>query len=176
MTDTKRRTTFIQQPLIEEEDDLFSRPTRIDARAQTARITCRVCDARAEVPVLHPALLCPACLADLPATRARVQGWVDAALALLDSNATTWARCAADPLWQPVQRALEAVADGTMAHAQLDRTWATRTAEGGALATLLERYEGYVRECERLSVELTRLDGAMREIEQAEAAHNESLL
>jgi hypothetical protein len=46
-------------------DDLFTRPTRVEAREvpsiATTAITCRVCGATVTVPILHPGLLCYQC-------------------------------------------------------------------------------------------------------------------
>lgn len=42
-----------------------------------AIITCRVCDGRAEVPIDHAAMLCPACMADVPGTQARITAALD---------------------------------------------------------------------------------------------------
>jgi len=135
------------------------------------RITCRVCGLGANVPLDHPALLCPGCLEDLDATRQRVQAWLDAALAgLADTEAHWQASRAASPAgdrWAAVQAALIGVAERKISQATLDQTWAKRKAEGGALAALLNAYEAYARECDRLSAELERLSVAQREINAA---------
>ena len=146
-----------------EEEDIFARPPRAAQRqeAKTAHITCRVCDRPATVPLDHPALLCPGCLEDLDATRARVQAWLSAALAQLDANQAQWqATLVASPAqarWDAVQGAMIGVAEKRVAQSTFDRTWAKRKTEGGTLAQLLGDYEAYARECDRLSAELARL-------------------
>src|SRR5690242_18908515 len=79
------------------DDDIFARPPRSALRKETqaiekptGRITCRVCDRPATVPLDHPALLCPECLSDLNATRARVRSWLDSVLAQLDAAIAAW--------------------------------------------------------------------------------------
>lgn len=54
-------------------DDLFIPRAAVSPPPTTpARITCRVCDRAAHVPLDHPALLCHECLADIDATAAHV--------------------------------------------------------------------------------------------------------
>jgi len=162
-----------------DEDDIFARPPRA-ARHQQARrasITCRVCGLVANVPLDHPALLCPGCLEDLDATRDRVADWLGKALARLDQVKVVWeAERAASPAadrWPAIQAALIAVAEKRARQEDLDRTWAKRKAEGGALAQLLNAYEAYARECDRLSAELERLSVAQTEINAAWLATND---
>jgi hypothetical protein len=138
---------------------------------QPAHITCRVCDRPATVPLDHPALLCPLCLIDLDATRARVAGWLAAALERLDANEQAWqatkSASAALDRWPAIQGALIAVAEKRVTSQALDATWQKRKAEGGALAQLLEAHEAYARECDRLNTELERLHRAQAEINAA---------
>ena len=151
-------------------DDIFARPPRALARqdAKTARITCRMCGAQASVGLDHPALLCQNCIADLDATRDRHATYLSAALAALDANQAAWeAISSASDRWPAIQGALIAVAEKRAAQADLDRTWAKRKAEGGAVAALLTAYEGYAREADRIGEELARLDAAQREINAA---------
>ena len=146
--------------------------TRIGAPAATdARITCRVCGAQATVGLDRPALLCPLCLSDIDATRARHAAQFQAALMALDANQAQWnARRLASPAqarWEDVQAALIGVAEKRVAQRTFDATWTKRKAEPSALAQLLLAYEEYARECDRLSEELARLDAAQREINAA---------
>lgn len=177
---------------VEEDDDLFTVHTRAcatcGAEFQTcgkgkhcsgclaqssaptgpARITCRVCEAKATVGIDHPALLCEACLEGLDATRDRVQAWLAAALASLDANQAAWdALAAASDRWPAIQAAIIAVAEKRATQAAFDATWAKRKAEGGELSKLLCAYEGYAEECDRLGAELARLQAAQAEINQA---------
>lgn len=141
------------------------------------RITCRACGLGANVPLDHPALLCPLCLEDLDATRERHAARLQAALSALDANQATWeAERAASPAcarWEAVQAALIGVAEKRVDQRTFDQTWAKRKAEGGALAHLLEAYEGYAREAERMAEELARLDQAQTEINAAWLATND---
>jgi type IV pilus biogenesis protein CpaD/CtpE len=141
------------------------------------RITCRACDRSATVPLDHPALLCLLCLEDLDATRDRVSAWASAALSALDVTQAAWnATRAASPAlsrWEAVQAALIGVAEKRVSQTTFDATWAKRKAEGGALAQLLEAYEAYARECDRLGAELARLGLAQDQINTAWLATND---
>lgn len=138
---------------------------------QPARITCRVCERSAQVPIDHPALLCLECMADLDGTRARVAGWVEKALERMAQVQHVWeVERDASPAagkWPAIQGALIAVAEKRATQAQLAATWSKRKAEGGDLAALLLAYEAYARECDRLGLELQRLDRAQTEINTA---------
>lgn len=156
-----------------DDDDIFARPPRAVLRqeAKQARITCRVCEAKATVEVTHPALLCPNCLENLDATRDRLATWLSSALARLDANQAQWqADITASPAgekWPTIQAALIAVAEKRATQAQLDQTWQKRKAEGGALARLLKNYELYCSVCDQLSEELNKIYAAQREINTA---------
>lgn len=153
-----------------EEDDIFARPPRALARqqAKNAHITCRVCDRPATVPIDHPALLCPLCLIDLDATRARVQAWLTSALARLDANQAAWdAISANNDRWPTIQAALIAVAEKRATQNALDATWAKRKAEGGDLAKLLTAWEGYAKTADAIGEELAKLHLAQTEINAA---------
>jgi hypothetical protein len=154
---------------LEEDDDLFARPPRREAKA--AHITCRVCDRTATVPLDHPALLCPLCLLDLDVTRGRVDEWREKALARLEQVQHVWeaerdGSPAADK-WSAIQGALIAVAERRARQEDLDRTWAKRKAEGGPLAALLLAYEAYARAAEQISEELEKLSQAQAQINTA---------
>ncbi len=155
------------------DDDIFARPPRGVARQQAkqAHITCRVCDAKATVPLDHPALLCGPCLADLDQTRNRVADWLVSALRRLDENKAQWeADVAANPAgdkWPAIQAALIAVAERRATQVALDETWTKRKAEGGALARLLKNYELYAATCDQLSDELNKIYAAQTELNAA---------
>jgi hypothetical protein len=150
---------------------LLTMPCRAGAAASDTRITCRVCGATATVALGHPALLCAGCLEDLDGSRDRVAAWLAKALERLDANKERWeAELSHSPAldrWPAIQGALIAVAEKRATQAALDATWTKRKAEGGALARLLEAYEAYARECDRIGEELGRLDAAQREINTA---------
>lgn len=154
----------------DEDDDIFARPPRAVAReqAKVGRITCRVCDRAATVPLDWPALLCQECMEDLDATRERVAGWLGSALQRLDTNQAAWdAIRINNERWQPIQAALIAVAEKRATPQALAATWTKRKAEGGALAALLIAYEGYAETADRIGEELNKLTAAQREINQA---------
>lgn len=136
--------------------------------AKDARITCRVCDAKATVPLDHVALLCFECLRDLDATRDRVASWLGNVLAQLDENKAAWDdKRSGSAHWPAIGAALIAVAEKRVPRAQLDATWAKRKAEGGAVASLLIAYEAYAQECDRLAEQLDKLHKAQAEINTA---------
>lgn len=60
-------------------DDLFAAPARRPAVKRTARITCRVCECSATVPIDAPAKLCTLCAEDLDRTTAHITARYDAA-------------------------------------------------------------------------------------------------
>ncbi len=86
---------------------------------------------------------------------------------------TTRAASPAVGRWEAVQAALIGVAEKRITQSVFDTTWAKRKAEGGALAQLLEAYDAYTRECDRLGAELARLDTAQTEINAAWLATND---
>lgn len=105
---------------------------------------------------------------DLEATRTRVQTWLEAALAQLEENQALWNDTKAGSVhWPAIQAALIAVAEKRARQEDLDRTWAKRKAEGGALGRLLDAYEAYAHEADRLATELERLSRAQAEINTA---------
>jgi len=81
---------------------------RVRQRATTARITCRVCELKDDVPLTHtPGPLCRACGADVPATKAKVKQWLAGVLAQTDEamEAWDWTRRAYRPYWEKIQDA-----------------------------------------------------------------------
>lgn len=165
--------TLTQTGFDADDDDLFARPPRsaLKPTQQLARITCRVCERAAQVPIDHPALLCPLCLEDLDKAHATVARCTDAVLSRLEAAQHTWnltrdASTAKDA-WERVQTAMIAVSEGRATQAALDATWAKRKAEGGALASLLRAYEDYAAKTDQCGVELKRWHRAQAEINAA---------
>jgi hypothetical protein len=72
-----------------------------------------------------------------------------------------------------VEHALIGGAEKRIAQQVLDQTWAKRKAEGGALSQLLDAYDAYAREADRIGEELARLDAAQTEINAAWLATND---
>lgn len=65
---------------------------RVRQQATTARITCRVCELKDDVPLMHaPGPLCRACGADVAATKKKVRVWLDGVLAQMDLELDRWA-------------------------------------------------------------------------------------
>jgi len=156
-----------------DDDDLFARPPRsaLKPSQQLTRITCRVCERTAMVPIGHPALLCHECMADLDMTRGYVARGTDAVLSRMDQALAEWREMLdfspAKDAWTKVEAAMIAVAEKRATQAALDATWAKRKAEGGALAELLIAYECYAATTDQCGVELNRWHRAQAEINAA---------
>lgn len=65
-------------------DDLFTMQTAILDAPRLVRVTCRACRLTAEVAIDAAARLCPACLADIPATVAHLRAQEAAAFWRVD--------------------------------------------------------------------------------------------
>ena len=93
----------------------------------TTRITCRVCDRPAEIPILSSGLLCSLCRADLDATEVHIRGTLQAAEEALSDAWTRWdadlAHASDDDRawWSKVSAAALAVEQGAMSRAEYDR-------------------------------------------------------
>lgn len=92
---------------------------------QTARITCRVCNRKEDVPISSSGLLCALCRADLGATERHIKETLAAAEQALHD---AWARWDADlahsdesEWWSKVSAAALAVSRGEMTQADYDR-------------------------------------------------------
>ena len=149
-------------------DDLFARPTRSAAREQlaVATITCRVCNARAQQSIHTPALLCPACLIDPPATAAHVATVRTQVETRLRAALDAWdaAHAAADAATLERFERAQAARDGSATfQAKLARTLALGDALSGLLAAW-ERYQAEGAACER---QYDWCDAAEREIAAA---------
>lgn len=162
-------------------DDIFARPPR-SARRRTpapplvaldkkAHILCSVCGLKVQIPTDRVARLCDLCIEDLDKARAHVAGCTADTLAQLDANELAWqyalrTSSAADR-WEKVQAAMIGVAERRIAQEAFDRQWATRKAEGGALADLLDAYEAHAETCDRIQAQLKELQRATEEINTA---------
>jgi hypothetical protein len=150
--------------------DLFTVDAVRSAESRTARITCRVCDRQATVPLNHPALLCLECIADPEKTRKHVAVWLETTLLQLDQAKEMWEVklkwSPAAPRWPAVADALAQVADKELDRAVLESRWQATLKQGGAMADLLRAYETYCRETDRLGAELARLERAQMELDQ----------
>lgn len=139
--------------MFDDDDDLFSRPPRT-TRLQlipVARITCRVCNMRAEVTIDNEALLCQPCRVDTVQTRLHVEQ-------TLASIERRWQqaveafdiRAEAVPEWRRVEAARLDADPALFAEA-----WRRRKAAGGPLAELLTAKEAL----DELSDEVQRQRG-----------------
>lgn len=162
------RQMRVQLELIEPADDDLFANVAPSAPATEARITCRVCEMTASVPLDHPALLCPLCLENLDKVRDLVCKGVDAVLARMDVAKTTWnARSAGHEGWGKVAAAMVRVADKEIPQSVFDAQWAKRKAEGGELGALLVAYEDYARIVDQCAAELQRWHRAQAEVNAA---------
>jgi hypothetical protein len=154
------------------DDDIFARPPRSALRREqpTGRITCRVCDRPATVPLNHPALLCLECMGDLAATEARVRGWLNSLLALMDATIATWevVRAAHLDKWRRIEDGLAMLAQGQVTEAQFNERWKARYyGADPAWREVMKAYEEKEVACAGYGVERDRLELALREIEAA---------
>lgn len=81
---------------------------RVRQHATTARITCRVCELKDDVPLTHvPGPLCRACGVDVVATRAKVKTWLAGVLSQMDAAREEWDHTCRvyRPYWQKIQDA-----------------------------------------------------------------------
>lgn len=158
-------TQYAQPPLfgttqaLEDEVEAFwaEKPRR--APVATARIHCRVCDAKAEQPIDTAGLLCPLCREDLGRTSQHIRSVLAAAeLSFINARDLHQANVAhADETtqarYQKVLDALGATHEGTADPASVRRRYEAAKAKGDALAVLLrekEAAEGVAEEYARL--------------------------
>lgn len=114
----------------------------------TARITCRVCDKPAEIPILAAGLLCDLCRADLDATEAHIRQTLDAAEQALTDAWTRWdadlAHSGEAEWWARVSAAALAVEQGQMPRADYDRKAQAALTQGGPRAALLRQSQATI--------------------------------
>lgn len=145
------------------DDDIFARPPRALARrlAQTARITCRVCDMKDTVPLDHPVgPLCRECAMDIPATRAKVKIWLDGVLAQMDVVLDRWAdiQMSYPAFWAKIEDAKEKAGDDTAALTDaLRRAYAAHP----TYAKLLDAEAEMLHAMQPLEIERKRLELAL---------------
>lgn len=174
----KKRTTFILTPPPEQQaddDDIFNRPPRavVRAQVQTARITCRVCEKPAQVPIDAAGLLCDLCRGNIEVTQHHITHAQQAAQERLQN---AWERFDADlahaspevdAAWAKVEAARLAVFNGTVTQAAFDEAWRRRKAAGGEFATLQESYEALEQVAEECNRQLEWASRAQAEVEAA---------
>lgn len=164
----------MQQTLFtDDEIDAFwaEKPRR--APVATARITCRVCDAKAEQPISTASLLCPLCRENLGRTEQHIRQVLAAAeLAFINAYDRLRADVAhADEethrRYERVQEALGAAYEGTADPASVQRRYEAAKAKGDGLSALLRQKEA----AEGIALEYQRLQAwaekAMGEVEAA---------
>lgn len=175
---TKRRTTFVlgQITLADALND--SDPLSFDAPQRpplTARITCRVCEKPAEIPILSSGLLCNLCRQNLDATEAHIRSTLAAAELRFQNALDTWnaTYAQAEPRDQERYHAVEEArgAGGVGFRERYQRA----VAKGDGLSALLKAKE----QCDDVTKEVQgRLaawaERALLEIESARAEQRES--
>lgn len=140
---------YAQPPLfgttqaLENEVEAFWAEAPRRAPVATARITCRVCDAKSEQSIDTPGLLCQHCRADLDATEAHIKGVLESALlSFLNARDLHQANVAhADEKtrarYERVQEALGAPHDGEMSAESVQRRYNEARGRSDALGALL---------------------------------------
>lgn len=158
-------TTTHTEPL---DDDLFVH-IRPAPRSTDRRITCRACSAFVSVPLDHPALLCPSCLADLAATRQRLINRAKAICAAWTAEWDAWKD--AEEALTPEQRvkweALKAVSErGRLTPGEARRLDTIANDPTEPLHTLLR----LLNECnaERYADQLNAIRAGLRECEASQ--------
>lgn len=160
-------------------DDALNDPDPLDfdtprrAPIALARITCRVCDAKAEQPIDTPGLLCGLCREDLGKTEQHIRRVLAAAeLAFINAYDLHQANVAhADERtrerYQKVLDALGAAHEGTADAGSVQRRYEAAKAKGDELSALLREKEG----AEEIALEYQRLQvWAERGLSEVEAA------
>lgn len=140
------------------DDDIFARPPRALARQQatTARITCRVCELKDDVPLTHaPGPLCRACGEDLPRTKAKVKQWLDGVLAQIDHEVARFRAL------QDAHPDFVAKLEAARGDPDFVAKAATHRKAGNVYGRLLEAEAEMRRACEPLGVERSRLERAV---------------
>lgn len=134
----------------------------------TARITCRVCDRKEEVPILSNGLLCDHCRQDLDATAAHITTTLDAAERRLYDAWGRWEADYAHAEPRDQERYQHVVETRlTMPVAEFARKYDRAYARGDGLTDLLRSKE----RCDAVAVEVERVRiwaaYAMNEVEAA---------
>jgi len=159
-----------QLTLDQEVDAFWAEKPQRPAAPQTARITCRVCDKPAEVPILSSGLLCTLCRADLDATERHIRETLAAAEQALHA---AWERWDADLAHadtadrERYQKVCAAQAENAPGFAE---KYARAVAKGDGLNALLtsaERAETALKAMERTQ---GWADAALGEVEAARDA------
>lgn len=144
-------------------NDLFTDVAPRPTMAALERITCRVCERPAAVPIDHPALLCPLCLEDLDKTARHVaeryaavlvrfqQAWQTLEDAVAASDERAWwdqveaYRRSDDYTPATFQKAWRAARSGGGERARLAALWDALD----TVAAELERLEAWYRAADR---------------------------
>jgi hypothetical protein len=149
--------------------DFDARPAR--GAVLTARITCRVCDKPATVPILSSGLLCEHCRRDLDATARHITQVLEATEARFVAAVERWdadyahAEVRDQERYQNVGGARAALSAAEFAR-KYDRAYA----KGDGLSMLLQSKE----RCDAVAVEVERVRAwASAALEEVEAASND---
>ncbi len=129
-------------------------------------ITCRACGMEAMVFTDHPALLCAACLNDLPATAYRVSEAYSAAMVAFFDASRALDEKARSNAWFAKTEQARADADPAL----FARAWEAARAEGGEKAELITLREAMDEAAKTMRVAELRYIAAAPELAQARAA------
>lgn len=168
---TRPQIKLAQPTLFNDEIDWDNPPRRTPT--PTARITCRVCDAKAEQPIDAAGLLCAHCRADLDATEEHIKGVLRAAqIRFINARDLHQANVAhADERtrgrYERVQEALGAAHEGLVDAGSVRRRYEEAKARGDALGVLLVERD----KAEAAAEEYARLEAwAEKALEEVRAA------
>jgi len=141
-------------------NDLFTDVAPARTMAALERITCRVCERPAAVPIDHPALLCPLCMEDLDATASHVaERYAAVVVRFQGAWQTLEDAVAASPdraWWNEKVEKYRARADYSAA--TFDAAWRAAKAAGGDKARLCGLWEAL----DGVAAELERIEGWYR--------------
>lgn len=134
-------------------------------------ITCRACGSEEKVYTDHPALLCAACLADIPTTSRKVaEGYASAMVVFFEASRALYER-AKDNAW--FQKTELARGDMSITPATFARAWEAARAEGGEKAELIGLREAMDDAAEAMQAAELRYIAAFPELRAARAAFGE---
>lgn len=140
----------------------------------SARITCRVCQRPAEVPIDWPALLCRICIADLAMCEAHAAALHQAATTRLMAAIERWEALlsAADAetrgRWEAYERAVVAAAGDAEAQAAINRRRVKTILAGGPLAELFQACIAREDEADACNEMLERVTSILAQVEAAQ--------
>lgn len=138
-------------------DNLFA--PRALVGSTTARITCRVCELKDDVPLTCvPGPLCRACGVDIPATRAKVKQWLTGVLSQMDAVQTVFH--ALQDQYPAYWAKLEDSREKDTPYTHICKC-AEHVAKGNIYGQLVVAEETMLHDLEPLGIERARLESAL---------------